>query len=186
MTNTAEVSNNSQMTPDALKKWLPPERLPPPKPIEEINKMPNRIIETMKGQVILITGATGFLGKVLLEKILRICDIDTVYLLIRNKKGKEPRQRVEEIYNSPLFFKVKEKMDSATFSRKVIGIAGDVAEPNLGLSEESRKLLVDRVNIVYHAAATIRFDEPLKRAVLLNTRGTKLMLELAKQMKKLE
>ena len=76
-------------------------------------------------------------------------------------------------------------MDSATFYRKVIGIPGDVSEPDLGLSAENRKLLADRVTIVYHAAATIRFDEPLKRAVLLNTRGTKLMLEFAKEMKQL-
>ena len=77
-------------------------------------------------------------------------------------------------------------MDNATFLRKVVGIPGDVAEQNLGLSEENRKFLAERVRIVFHAAATIRFDEPLKRAVLLNTRGTKLMLEFAKEMKKLE
>ena len=56
----------------------------------------------------------------------------------------------------------------------------------MGLTESDRKLLIDEVNIVFHLAATIRFDEPLKKAVLLNTRGTKLVLELAKQMKNLE
>lgn len=187
MTNTALLSKeHTDKKPDALKKWMPSERLPPPKPIEEVNDMPNRIVDVMKGQVILITGATGFLGKVLLEKIVRICDIDTIYLIIRTKKGKDPRQRVEEIYNSPLFFKIKEKMDSATFFRKVVGIAGDVGDPKLGLSPENRQLLAERVSIVYHAAATIRFDEELKKAVLVNTRGTKLMLEFAKEMKKLQ
>lgn len=65
-------------------------------------------------------------------------------------------------------------------------IAGDVSEPNLAISESDRQLLVDTVQIIYHAAATIRFDEALKKAVLLNTRGTKLVLDLAKEMKVLQ
>lgn len=65
-------------------------------------------------------------------------------------------------------------------------ISGDCTLPDLGLSEEDKKLLAAEVSIIYHFAATIRFDESLKKAVLLNTRGTKLMLELAKTFKKLE
>jgi fatty acyl-CoA reductase len=85
-----------------------------------------------------------------------------------------------------LFGKLKTQVDTATLSRKVVGIPGDVTLPDLGLSASNRQLLIDRVSIIFHAAATIRFDEPLKRAVLINTRGTKLMLELAQDMKKLE
>jgi fatty acyl-CoA reductase len=85
-----------------------------------------------------------------------------------------------------LFGKLKAQVDSATLSRKVVVIPGDVTMPELGLSASNRQLLIDRVSIIFHAAATIRFDEPLKRAVLINTRGTKLMLELAQDMKKLE
>jgi fatty acyl-CoA reductase len=85
-----------------------------------------------------------------------------------------------------LFVKLKAQMDSATLSRKVVGISGDVTMPDLGLSASNRQLLTDRVSIVFHVAATVRFDEPLKRAVLINTRGTKLVLELAQEMKNLE
>lgn len=46
--------------------------------------------------------------------------------------------------------------------------------------------LIDEVNIIYHCAATIRFDEALKKAVLLNTRGTKQVSELAGSCKKLD
>lgn len=64
-------------------------------------------------------------------------------------------------------------------------ISGDCSLPDLGISDDDRKLLAENVSIVYHCAATVRFDETLKRAVLLNTRGTKLMLELSKTFKKL-
>lgn len=64
-------------------------------------------------------------------------------------------------------------------------ITGDVSLPGLGLSAEDRKMLCENIDIVYHAAATVRFDDLLKKAVLTNTRGTKLMIELAKEMKHL-
>lgn len=77
-------------------------------------------------------------------------------------------------------------MQGVEILKKVHAISGDVSEPNLAISESDRRLLADSVNIVYHAAATIRFDEALKKAVLLNTRGTKFVLELAKEMKNLQ
>lgn len=65
-------------------------------------------------------------------------------------------------------------------------ICGDCILPDLGISAEDRKILADNISIIYHCAATIRFDEQLRTAVLLNTRGTKLMLELAESLPKLE
>lgn len=69
---------------------------------------------------------------------------------------------------------------------KIYPIAGDVSEVNLAINESDRRLLADTVQIVFHAAATIRFDEALRKAVMLNTRGTKMVLELAQEMKNLE
>jgi fatty acyl-CoA reductase len=81
--------------------WCPQEPLSPAIDGEDVSKLPNRVDDMFAGRAIFITGGTGFMGKVLLEKILRTCNsVDTIYLLIRNKKGKEPRQRVEEIFAS--------------------------------------------------------------------------------------
>lgn len=50
---------------------------------------------------IFITGATGFLGKVLIEKLIRSCsDLKVIYVLVRAKKGKKPSDRIDEILNS--------------------------------------------------------------------------------------
>jgi fatty acyl-CoA reductase len=85
-----------------------------------------------------------------------------------------------------LFGKLRTQLDGATMSRKVVAISGDVSATNLGLSDADRQLLAERVSIVFHAAATIRFDAPLRQAVMINVRGTKYMLDLAKEMKNLE
>lgn len=54
----------------------------------------------LSGSQIFITGGTGFLGKMLINKLLTSCPtIDMIYLLIRNKKGKDVHTRVEDIFH---------------------------------------------------------------------------------------
>lgn len=61
------------------------------------------VAEFYKDRHILITGATGFMGKVLIEKLLRSCPkLSTIYLLVRPKKGKTPNERLEDIINCPV------------------------------------------------------------------------------------
>lgn len=69
----------------------------------KVEEIPDRIVETFRNQNILITGGTGFLGKVVIEKFLRcVPSTEQIYLLVRSKKGKDPKHRIEEIFNSPV------------------------------------------------------------------------------------
>ena len=65
-------------------------------------------------------------------------------------------------------------------------LAGDCTELGLGLSATDRQILEETVSIVFHAAATVRFDDPLKSAVLMNTRGTIEVMMLVRNMKNLK
>lgn len=54
---------------------------------------------------IFITGATGFMGKVLVEKLLRCCPgIKTIYLLMRPKRGRDVRTRLEELIKTKVIY----------------------------------------------------------------------------------
>lgn len=56
--------------------------------------------EFFRDAVVFITGGTGFMGKILIEKLLRTCPhIKHIYLLIRPKKGKNVQQRLGEIFD---------------------------------------------------------------------------------------
>jgi fatty acyl-CoA reductase len=72
------------------------------------------------------------------------------------------------------------------YKNKVKLVAGDCELPQLGLGDSDRELLCQEVNIVFHVAATVRFDQKLKTAVHINVRGTKHLLELARLMPHLQ
>lgn len=73
------------------------------KSLEKYADLPDRISEMYKGKHILISGGTGFMGKVFVEKILRtVPDVELIYLLIRPKKGKEPQERLRDVFNNPV------------------------------------------------------------------------------------
>ncbi|XP_069691444.1 fatty acyl-CoA reductase wat-like [Periplaneta americana] len=128
---------------------------------------------------ILVTGGTGFMGKVLIQKLLRSCPhICTIYLLVRGKKGKSVQTRMQELFNDPLFERLN--LEQPDFRSKVKAIQGDCSQPGLGLSSDDRQLLQRNVNIVFHGAATVRFDEKLKIAVNINVQGTRDLLLLCK------
>lgn len=62
-----------------------------------------------RGKNIFITGASGFLGVSLLEKLIRtIPDIGTIYILLRPKRDKKAEDRLEEIKKNSIFEKLYE------------------------------------------------------------------------------
>lgn len=70
--------------------------------------------------------------------------------------------------------------------KKIIPVSGDLTYDDLGISPELRKRIIEEVNILYHGAATLKLESNLKDAVELNTWGTYKVIQLAKEMKKLE
>lgn len=143
------------------------------------------IKEYFDGTTIFVTGSTGFLGKVLIEKLLRSCNgVERIFILLRPKRGLGSEQRFEEFTKNRIFDIIREKTPEVL--HKLVCIPGDINESNLGLSASDTKQLVDQVNIVFHVAATVRFNEPLKDAANLNTFGTQRVMELCLRMSNLK
>ncbi|XP_024864499.1 fatty acyl-CoA reductase 1 isoform X2 [Kryptolebias marmoratus] len=143
------------------------------------------IPEYYAGKKVLLSGVTGFMGKVLLEKLLRSCpEVGAVYVMVRSKAGQSPQARVADMINCKLFERLQ--AEQPDFAEKIIAVNSDLTLRELDLSKEDQSILVENVNVVFHCAATVRFNEPLKDSMQLNVLATQKMLALAHRMKHLE
>jgi len=142
------------------------------------------VVEFYAQKDVLITGATGFMGKCLVEKLLRsVSDIGRLMILVRPKRGKSVKDRVDAMLSSKVFDTLRSNQPEVL--DKVVPVVGDIAGPGLGLGEEDLQLLVENVEVVFHLAATIRFDAPIRDSLQMNVLGVREMIKLCKKMKKL-
>lgn len=117
---------------------------------------------------IFITGASGFVGRFLVERLLQTTS-DRLYLLIRRKKNKLAMSRCEE-----LFPKYRTLIGS-----RIIPVEGELEQPKFGLNDKAFNQLAAGINIIFHTAATIKFDLPYNQAYAINVEGTRHCLLLA-------
>ncbi|CAK1593086.1 unnamed protein product [Parnassius mnemosyne] len=135
------------------------------------------------GSTVFVTGGSGFVGKLLVEKLFRSCNVNKVFLLLRSKKDKNAQQRANDILMDPVFDSLhKHKPD---FVNNVFAMEGNVSKVRLGLNNSDWNTLAEQVNIIFHVAATVNFDETIKKATLTNVRGTRETLHLARACKNL-
>ncbi|XP_017102816.2 fatty acyl-CoA reductase wat isoform X1 [Drosophila bipectinata] len=146
--------------------------------------MESDIQNCFRSKTIFLTGATGFLGKVVIEKILRTTEVKRIYVLVRPKRGVDIQERMAAWSKDPIFGVLLKSKPEAL--QRISPIFGDCRDSNLGIREIDRRLLAAEVQIVIHGAATVRFNEPLHVALAINTRATRSMIHLAKEMKQLE
>lgn len=165
-----------------------------PEPIVMLNsiddsKLLSPVHRMFDGQSIFITGASGFIGRVLLEKLLRTYKgIKRVYILMRTKKNQLPYDRLhKQLLKVPIFDHIRSLKNGQEILDKIIVIPGDIAEPNLGISDKDLQMMLSdkSLSIVFHSAATIKFDEPLKTSIRLNLVATKTIIDFCKQLENL-
>ncbi|XP_971355.2 uncharacterized protein LOC659998 [Tribolium castaneum] len=155
------------------------------RPHQQSNTMSSSEINTFfKNQTVFLLGGTGFLGKTLIEKLLRFDQIAKIFLLVRPKKDRSLDERFDDLFNFPCFERLKK--ENPEFRKKIVFVSGDCERPNLGISPETEDVLIAETSIVIHAAANVKFDQPLRTAAYINVRSTWDCLKLAKKMPKLK
>ncbi|VAI33106.1 unnamed protein product [Triticum turgidum subsp. durum] len=125
-----------------------------------------KITEYFKNKSILVTGSTGFLGKILVEKILRVQpDVKKIYLPVRAVDAAAAKHRVEnEVVGKELFGLLREKHGDGFKSfiqEKIVPLAGDVMGEDFGIDPETLKelRLTEELEVIVNGAATTNFYE---------------------------
>ena len=117
-------------------------------------------------ELILVTGATGFLGVQLVRELLDRQPNAKLALLIRDRAGQLGQQRADEFI-------------PAAHRSRVQVYSGDVSQPNCGLDSTAHGRLTAETTRVIHSAATVRFDHSLDEARRINVEGTRHILDFA-------
>ncbi|XP_014227100.1 putative fatty acyl-CoA reductase CG5065 [Trichogramma pretiosum] len=152
---------------------------------ETSNKKLPSIPEWYRGREVLVTGGTGFMGKCLVAKLLLDCpEVEKIYLIVREKKGVLAKNRLAPLIQQEPFRQIREKYSSRL--KKLCVVAGDTTLDGLGMSQADAELIKNNVSVIINMAANVRFDQPLKNAVTMNTKGTMNVIAFAKQVKNLE
>ena len=132
-----------------------------------MNKNPER-------PCVLLTGATGFLGAQIAQRLLKEKDL-TIIALVRAEDQAAAIQRLERAWwdNPELAAALRE-------NSRVEVMQGDVSLPRLGLDETEYTRLTERVTHIIHSAADLRVNVPIDALRKTNVEGTATMLAFAK------
>ncbi|GAB0100270.1 hypothetical protein DMENIID0001_162830 [Sergentomyia squamirostris] len=137
--------------------------------------------EFFSGRSILLTGGTGFMGMALIEGLLSACeDIGRIYVIVREKKGFSPSERVAKLLSSEIFNHVL-----AEAKAKVIPLVGNLTCENFDFDEKTLIKIREEVSVFYHNAGLIKFNRSLKEAIEMNVLTTFRAVELAKTLPRL-
>lgn len=122
---------------------------------------------------VLITGVTGFLGVFLLSELLEQTDAD-VHCLVR---AKDEYAGWAKIYKNL----AKYRLWKSSYATRIVPVVGDLAQPRLGLTQETFDTLAATIEGIYHSGAAISLINPYADLRDANVAGTEELLRLATQ-----
>ncbi|MGH9127942.1 MAG: HAD-IB family phosphatase [Acidimicrobiales bacterium] len=132
------------------------------------------IVDALAGRRVVVTGATGFLGTALVERLLRSVPGCEVAVLVRPGRRSSAAERTRrEILRNDCLDRLRRELGDrfdAEVQRRLFVMAGDVGTDGLGLSGADAEVLAG-ADVVVHAAASVSFDAPLDTAVEVNLLG---------------
>ncbi|MFB6264312.1 MAG: AMP-binding protein [Bradymonadaceae bacterium] len=140
------------------------------------------VSEALTGRSILVTGATGFLGKVYASMLLRYHpDLERLYILLRERNGRTATERFEEhIARGPVFRPLAESFGEAYdefLEDRIDILGGDITEQHLGLEADRAAEIADDLDAVVNCAGLTNFNPNLESALSINALSQRRFLE---------
>jgi nucleoside-diphosphate-sugar epimerase len=129
-----------------------------------------RVRDRLAGRKILLTGASGFLGKAVLATLLRSApEIDQLVIMLRAPGGATAAERLDGVLATECFDGIPgDAVRSRIESGRIRALRGDLELDGLG--DQPAEALAG-IDTVIHCAATVSFEEALDDALALNTFG---------------
>ena len=129
----------------------------------------------LRGRRVAVTGATGFLGKVFVARLMQLVPgLGGVELLLRARgRHRGAAARMEsQILGSPVFSGVE-------VAGRARAVEAAFAQPHFGLEEAEFAALAARIDLVVHVAGLVELSPPLSTALEANVEGPRQAIALA-------
>uniref|UniRef100_A0A182MGT0 Fatty acyl-CoA reductase n=1 Tax=Anopheles culicifacies TaxID=139723 RepID=A0A182MGT0_9DIPT len=149
---------------------------------------PDRVLDFYRNTTILVTGGSGFLGKVLLEKILRCMNVRKVFLAIRTKDGRTPSERLQDLLKDAIFDRLRMVTTTEQLLERIeaVEISLEADSSGLGMDGSKEALVLQETEVVFNVLASVKFNESIRNAIDTNVGGTRMILQLARRMHRLK
>ncbi|MEV6631998.1 HAD-IB family hydrolase [Actinoplanes sp. NPDC051470] len=122
---------------------------------------------------LLLTGATGFLGQAVLERVLASYPRLRVTLLVRGRTGTTAQERVDRLLRQPVFKSWRDRVGAEAAAAEVAARVS-VLDADLGNKDLT---LPDDLTALVHGASTVSFDPPVDEAFRTNVQGVRDLYE---------
>jgi fatty acyl-CoA reductase len=144
------------------------------------------VISQLSGKQVFITGATGFLGKAIVEKLLReVPNIKKIYLLARGQKNQSAEARcMQGVFGSSLFDVLRSKHGNrfeSFIKSKISVVEGELTAPLFGLKGDAFSQIASQLDLVINSAASVNFREAMDQALQINALSLNNIIALANQ-----
>ena len=126
---------------------------------------------------IFITGATGFLGTQIAERMINKPNTSLILLVRGNNYDEAVKHLSRSWWESKTLMNELKEID--TPNSKIMILQGDVTQDLLGLNPENFRYLVENVTHVVHAAADLRLNSSIEDLRRINLQGTENIIKMA-------
>ena len=137
-------------------------------------------IDQFHSKTILLLGATGFVGKVLLAMVLeQFPELKHLIIQVRPKKNLSGEERfLNEVLKSPPLQPLVERIGVEAIRQRTTIVEGDLSAPMCGIPAEQLGKLAGSVDLVINSAGLVEFDPPLNESLITNVYGIRNLIEL--------
>jgi len=134
----------------------------PPEKVATLGLIPTPPATPKDTKVVAVTGATGFLGKRILPRLIADPNVSTIHCLAVREKASDDEQR-KQLFSSP----------------KVVMHTGDLSLPKLGLKDATFNEIADEVDVILHLGAVRSFWDSYQVLRPTNVSSTQCLVSLA-------
>jgi thioester reductase-like protein len=139
----------------------------------------------MNGNMALLTGATGFIGSLLLRDLLlhriALSLEGGVVIICRPKRKVSAAHRIKKLLSNPMYDFLSDEEKACL----VTVVEGDVTQPDVGMSNNDKERVCNKfvISHVFHCAAAVKFTQSLDDAAVSNITSSLQMQALTKTLK---